>query len=161
MNLEAPAPKFTRSPQKRAAITPSPISSQSLSAVEICLPDYLIKSGETERTIEGILEEIASAYADNFKTLWLFFDSRGDIFGFAFAEIMYSELGHKVVNIHHLYICGYDRGAIHEFDHKVGDWGREHGALEVGFYTRRDPVAFLRRIKNGWEFDSYVLKRKI
>jgi len=74
---------------------------------------------------------------------------------------MSTDVGEKTVVVHHLFIDSDDKNLIHEFDFKVGEWGRSLGATEVGFYTRRNPEAFIRRVKNGWEFDCYVLKRKI
>lgn len=161
MNLNVTIEKFARPSQKSHRVFRREITAQLLKIVSSFLPEYLSRCFDDTRTASDILNEISRSINDNFKSLWIFTDEKSVAVGFAFAEVMYSEVGGKVANIHHLFISGKSRKLIHEFDFKVGEWGKSLGATEVGCYTRRNAKAFLRRVKNGWEFDCYVLKRKI
>lgn len=152
----------TAPPQRnRPVVTHRDITPYNLKTISQFLPDYLSRSLEFNRSSDDVINEISSGMNDEFKSLWIIFNKKSERCGFGFCQVMFSEYGNKIVNIHHLFISDNDRELIHEFDHKVGEWGKKLGATEVGFYTRRNPSAFLRRIKNGWDFDSYILKRKI
>jgi len=161
MNSILTIENFTRPVSKSNRILRQGISAWLLKIISSFLPAYLARSHETERTEGDILGVIASGVGDEFKSLWTFTDEKSICIGFAFAEVMTTDLGKKIVNVHHLFISSDDKTILHEFDFKVGEWGKRFGATEVGFYTRRNPEAFLRRVKNGWEFDCYVLRRKI
>lgn len=108
-----------------------------------------------KRALEDLSEEEiwASMTPNETRSVWRVGD------GFGVAEIREDEKGTKGVLVNHLYIKS--NGDIREFDQKIGEWGKTLGAKWVGFYTRRNPAAFLRKLGNGWELDSYVLTRAI
>ena len=122
--------------------------------------EYLVRSFGKDENPKEIIDDIYISSVDDSKSFWVFYDN-AEAIGFGFADIRYSEKGHKTCVINHLFINGKNNKLIHEFDYKVEKWAKKRGCEEMGFFTRRNPVAFLKKLKNGWEFDCYVLTRKI
>jgi hypothetical protein len=122
---------------------------------------FVQEAGEYERTPISILEQ-ARKSAERNGSFWLI--SKGvEPVGYFFAEIVPSEYGTLVCLIHQVFIMARHSkpGLIRTIDGIIGAWGRNNGAAEVAFLTRRNPQAFLRYLGGDWILDSHIIKRSI
>lgn len=124
----------------------SRLRSVSLERLKEVFPDYQRRAGE-DQAEESFLKDVDKG------VLW----KLGD--GFAVTSIKQDEQGAPGIFVDHIYIRR--NGDIKEFDRKLTTYGKSLGLKWVGCYTRRDPAALLRKVKNGWKLDSYVLRRPI
>jgi hypothetical protein len=123
--------------------------------------EFLKKSGDTERTIDSIRQQIVELEGGGF---WLIKEEGGQTICYFFAEIRPSEYGTLVCLIHQVVVSAKAKRKWHwlkQVDGYLHAWAKAHGATQLVFYTRRSPKAFVRALDNGWEVESVVLSRKI
>lgn len=118
---------------------------------------FLDESGESEMTPDLIRKQINGMIGGQFWTIRV----DGLMTGYFYAEIMPTEYGNLVGLVHELFIeKNLTRpGIIQKVDETLDEWAKRNGASELAFFTRREPRAFMRLLKNKWRLDSWVLKR--
>lgn len=120
--------------------------------------DFLKRAMEYELSADLIIEQIIDAEGK-----WVIFNEKNEAKGYFFASIQRTEYRSLVVLVRQLYIAPEwgESGALRLTDSVLEQWGRQRGASEIAFYTRRNPKAFCKSLGNGWGVDSCVLKREI
>lgn len=90
--------------------------------------------------------------------------------GFLWAQKQIQEDGEKVLRVQALYIDPLlpikdSIRATRRFEKLLTSYAQENKITSIGFYTRRQPDAFMRRLNrtapSPWKLDSYVLTRKV
>lgn len=89
---------------------------------------------------------------------------------FLWTEFQGHELGGKMLRVHALYIepgvtPRWSSYITDKFEKVLTKMAKEAGAREIGFYTRRNPEAFVRRLNktspHRWVLDSHVVVRRV
>lgn len=89
---------------------------------------------------------------------------------FMWAQQQPHEDGGKVLRVHACYIMsGTEKkvsdNILSKFEARLTIYAKSNGMSHVGFYTVRNPWAFVRRLNRTspkpWSVDSYVLTRKV
>lgn len=123
--------------------------------------NFIDRSGEFEQTIENISKQMRDILERNGR-LWLIRDRASWISGYMLAQIVHTEYGTIGVLIHQVYVDPKLAEDPWPLLHDAADaFGRDNKATEMFFMTRRKPYAFERRLKRGWELESFVMRRKI
>lgn len=128
--------------------------------MENLIAEFLKKSHDHERTVESVKKQIRDLQDQGNGNIWLVLDGDKTL-GYYFAEILPTEYESKVCLVHQLYLMSSKKSTLQKIDSHLESWAKKQGASELAFFTRRNPKAFLRSLKNGWQVDSVVLKRKI
>lgn len=83
--------------------------------------------------------------------------------GYFYLSLQPAEYGGIVTIVNQLYIKKEfsQHGIIHIVDNFIEKWAKKNGSQEIAFFTRREVKPFLRKLGNGWELDSHVLKRSL
>lgn len=103
--------------------------------------------------------------------IW-FFLSGPTIAGMLWTEPQQDENSHTTLRVHALHIDPYtsselSRKVTRIFEKEITNKAKALGIKRLGFYTRRNPHAFMRRLnrttppKRKWKLDSYVLTRPV
>lgn len=122
--------------------------------------DFIVKGGEFERTSDQIISQISMALEHKNSAVWLI--KKGEeICGYIFVEVLPTEYGTKCVLVHQM-ACNLKNGfkVWKQLAKVLFDFGGPLGATEIFFLTRRDPNAFIRLMNDGWEIDSFILRRR-
>lgn len=89
---------------------------------------------------------------------------------FLWVEMQMAEnLIDRVLRVHALYIrppsMAISQKITKTFERILSSEAKLRGIKEIGFYTRRNPEAFMRRLNrtapHPWQLDSYVITRKV
>lgn len=90
--------------------------------------------------------------------------------GFLWAQQQTQEDGEKVLRVQALYLDPLlpikdSIRATRRFEKCLSGYAATNSIPTIGFYTRRQPDAFMRRLNrtapSPWKLDSYVLTRKV
>ena len=104
--------------------------------------------------VDDELVEFLSNFGSDGCRYWLVGET-----GFGVTEVQWDVSGDRILVVRHLYAPRL--GLIREFDRVVGAWAKASRCDGIGFYTRREPHGFERLLGNGWELDSYVMRRDL
>lgn len=100
--------------------------------------------------------------------MWFYDDT-----SFLWAAPTVQENGTSVIQVHAAFVSPFLSPSeatfiLQEFETRLNQYAQEHKISEIGFYTRRNPQAFMRRLNRAgqnlfseWTLDSYVLKRAV
>ena len=121
--------------------------------------EFIHRSRESERNVDSIIIQACNV-VERGGACWLIRDGLDPV-GYFFAEIMPTEYGTTICFIHELFISPRHsrKRLINSIDEIIGSWARTKNTTEIAFFTRRDPWAFRNLLKNGWDIDSFVMKR--
>lgn len=122
--------------------------------------EFIYKSGEKERTVESIKNQIGDILNRGTGGLWTIWNDER-LSGYLFADIVPAEYGGFVCLIHNLMIDRNRKNILKNVNDIIEPWAKKNGASEMAFFTRRNTKAMIRALNNDWEIDSTVLKRKI
>lgn len=121
--------------------------------------DFIKRAKEREHTIDSVIELMMDVQSRG-GAAWIIRKGSKAI-GYFFCEIVMNEQSREACLVHELMIAPRHQGAklLQSIDAVIGAWAKLRDAKEIVFYTRRDPNAFVRLIKNGWKLDSWIIKR--
>lgn len=121
---------------------------------------FTVEAGEPETSCLHIVVKFKQAIEN--RLAWYIWQE-GEIVGYLYAEVQPNEFRKMVLVIQNVYIKKKNGkyGFIREVDKLLVEAAKKRGIDELGFYTRRNPEAFIRHIGARWQLDSYVLKRKV
>lgn len=119
-----------------------------------------IRRANEEQSVDNIIDQMLGVFHSPNGALWFIRKGTKPV-GYFYVELVRNEYDQNACLIHELMIAPkYSRpGLIESVDATIGAWAKLRNVREIVFYTRRNPNAFLRHLKNGWKLDSWILKR--
>lgn len=121
---------------------------------------FILTSYEHERTEEQIVRQIKFALVNPHAAIWMIIKDKIP-FGYIFVEIKETEYNSTGIVINQMYVDPkYKFKSWKEMARILFQFGEDAGVIELFFLTRRHPNAFIRVLNDGWEIESFVLRKK-
>lgn len=125
------------------------------------IKDFLDRSAEVEAQVADVIETMKDRVSRN--SAWTIYAVEGDLIGYFYMKKQPGEYGGMVAIIEQLYVHPdyMSVRVMDQVDAMANMWANWNQCQSVAFITRRNPIAFIRRLGSGWKLDSHILKRDV